>query len=123
MPARGTGRTTNGPGTPRPVCVSSDLVVRGANFVVAGTAVDRPVVPRNKRHPRRLAALGAHRVMIFADRSVRGQSSLALVLGATGRAATGLVQETLGLEELLLTEGEQELLAAVPTRKGLVRQT
>jgi hypothetical protein len=60
--------------------------------------------------------------MVLANRAIGGQSALALVDRATGRAATGLVRQTFGLEEFLLTDGEQKVLAAVTARKGLVRQ-
>jgi hypothetical protein len=60
--------------------------------------------------------------VIFTHRPFGHQAALALVLRAAGWTSSGLVLETFGGVELLLTDGEQKLLAAVPARQRLVRQ-
>lgn len=92
------------------------LDARDANSVETGTAVDGAIVPWNERNPRCLTTFRAYRVVVFANGSVCPEPALALVQRATGRAATRLMHETLRLKKFLLTDGEQEFLAAVSAR-------
>src|SRR5436309_5502956 len=102
--------------------INRELKVRCAHLVEARAAIHRPIVSWNERYASRTPALGADRLVVLARRLVGHQSTLALVNRAAGRAAPGLMHESFGREELLLTDGEQELLTAITTRKGFIRQ-
>lgn len=92
--------------------------------IVAGTAVDRAVVLRQKRNLRLDSALGAYNSMHLA-RSAIGTSTCAAFRTAT-RATTWttarLINQALLLVKLLLTGSECEIVSTLPAFEGFVNE-
>jgi hypothetical protein len=94
-------------------------VVREADFVVAGAAVDGPIVPREKGNRRARSAIRAYHGMHLSRGSTRAFASPGCT--ATG-AALRLVKEPFLSVEPLLASGENEVCTTFSASQGLVHE-
>src|SRR6266545_2302159 len=103
------GRSPAGPPAPS---------VPGADLLEAVLAVHRPALRRQERH---LRGRAAHRAGDLVHGAGSGDPTPLAPEGPALGAAARLVDQALGLVELLLSRRERELDPAVPTGQSLVK--
>ncbi len=92
-------------------------VAREADFVIAGAAVDRPIVPRQEGNRCACSAIGAYHGMHLSRGGTRALASPGCT--ATGTALR-LIQEPCLSVEPLLASGENEVDTTLSASQGLV---
>ena len=112
-------------GMSREVYQSTRLAASHAQLVVAGTAIDRPIIFRQERNLRLDSTLSANHRMHLAGSALRATAPapFCTALGAASGATARLIHQTFLLVKFLFACGESEVISTVAASKGLVNET
>ena len=101
------------------------LAAGHANLIIAGAAINRPIVFRQEWYLRLRATLSANDRMHLARSTLRttARSGFCAVARTAARTTAGLIHQTFLLVKFLLTSGKGKIIPAIAAFKGLVNET